>query len=576
MRIHTAAEISKIDHWADSVLGVSVAVLMENAGRAVAEAVIRRFGSKGSGSQSPVWSAGQRSAEAESSREEIEGLAPVDYLAQADRRKFRKTPDHRFVTSQSICSSRRRAKIHVLCGKGNNGGDGFVAARHLHAAGFNLRLISTAPLENLRGAAHQNALAALACGVELVDILDVAPGDVVIDALFGTGLNRPLQASALGWVRQINAARKKGAFVVSVDLPSGLNADLPEAPGECVQADLSVALHALKPALVQYPARGFCGEVEVAGIGLPSLDLFEKSGKQSSLEASKELLAWPKRCLLSSDAVANLLPKRTLDTHKGKSGHLLVVAGSPGKSGAAVLAVKAALRAGAGRVTVVSEAEVVDRVLSAVPEAMGYVLPAWSSEAMLDALQLADAWVAGPGMFRDENTGAALIEVLKKSNTSACLDADALNALAADRKSLAALSTLPIPPLLTPHPKELARLLQRETKEIQSDRFLAASSAAGRFQSVVVLKGAMSVIAEPQGELCVNPTGGPALATAGTGDVLAGICGALLAQGLGTFAAAKLGTWLHGAAGDLAAGGGDRGLLAGDVIDALPAVFAGF
>jgi NAD(P)H-hydrate epimerase len=496
MRIHTSSELREIDQHAARDLGVPTALLMENAGRAVAEAA----------------------------REE---------------------------------ALRRRGRVLVVCGKGNNGGDGYVAARHLKAAGLDVHVIAVAPPESLSGDAALNAKAARACGILSDGALGSAgPDDVVIDAVFGTGLTRPPEGQPRDLIRDMTAAHGRGAFVVAVDLPSGLNADLPIPPGDCVQADRTVSLHSLKPAVAQYPGRAYCGEVQVASLGIPTT-----------------FAPGPVRRWLTRETVAPLLPRRAADAHKGTNGHLLVVAGSIGKSGAAHMACAAALRSGAGLVTLAAPAEVIDRVLPRLPEAMGHAMPAITGDALLAALDRKDALAIGPGIERTENTGRVLVELLSHMRVPTLIDADGLNALSADQASLQHLSGAMERPVLTPHPAELARLLASTTADVQRDRFAAATTAAQRFGAHVVLKGACSVIAHPDGSLDVNSTGNAAMSTAGMGDVLSGVCGALLAQRLAADATATLATFVHGRAGDLAHVG-QRGLLALDVADKLPQAFA--
>lgn len=503
MRIYTSEESRRIDEHAVNELHVSVAALMENAGSAVAEAAVE-------------------------------------------------------LMNESSGQGGRRGTFFVVCGPGNNGGDGFVAARHLHSRGEAVVVQTLSPDKPVEGAAGQNASAARACGIAEGKVDAAGEGDVVVDAIFGTGLSRAPSVPGLQLISAIQNARNRGARVLAVDLPSGVDADRPRIPGIAVRADRTIALHSLKPAHLQFPSRAYCGKVQVAGIGIPWLDDEDKV-----------------RRLLDRSWISSRLQQRPVDAHKGTAGHVLVIAGSPGKSGAAMLAATAALRAGAGLVTVASSPEVLDRILPSMPEVMGHALPAFTAESVLEALDGKDAWVAGPGMLRDDTTGPALVKVLKATTIPACLDADALNALAASPEALAKLSASRRRPLLTPHPAELARLLGRRTEDVQADRFAAASEAASRFNAHVILKGAFSVIVHPSGALRVNPTGNAAMATAGTGDVLSGVCGALLAQDVGPAEAAEVGVWVHGAAGDLAAQGHDRGLIASDLVDVLPQALAG-
>jgi len=495
MRIHTAAELREIDAHASRVLGVPPLLLMENAGRAVAQAAI---------------------------------------------------------------DIARGGRVWVVCGKGNNGGDGWVAARHLAASGASVRAVSLCEPSELRGDALLNANAALACGVPRCASLDEAgAGDLVVDGILGTGIARPAEGRALDAIRAVNATRARGAKVLSIDLPSGVDGDVDVVRGEAVRADFTVTLHALKPALTQYPARALAGEIRVGSLGIPGL-----------------FAPGPVRRWSTRDLVAPLLPRRAPDAHKGTAGHVLIVAGSAGKSGAAILATRGALRAGAGLVTVASAPEVIDRILPAMPEAMAHPLRAMDGESLLEALQGRDVLVIGPGIARTEATGAVIVELLSHVEVPAVVDADGLNALAAARESLQHLAGARVTPVLTPHPAELARLLECSIADVQADRFGAATRAARDFRAHVVLKGAASVLAHPDGSLEVNSTGNPAMASGGTGDVLAGACGALLAQGLAPADAALVGMYVHGRAGDVAAEGRTRGLLAWDLAEALPDALA--
>lgn len=492
MRIHTALELRAIDRHAAEVFGVPTLLLMENAGRAVADA---------------AWA-----------------LLPPG------------------------------GRVWVVSGKGNNGGDGWVAARHLHARGVAVAVQTPVPVASLQGDAAVNANAALKVGVPLAASLGEAhAGDVVIDAILGTGLTRAPEGVALEAIRSVAAARDRGALVLAVDLPSGLDADRPHAPGEHVVADATLTLHSLKPALCQFPARGACGRITVAPLGIPDPGL-----------------DGPMRRWLDKSLARGLLPARPIDAHKGTSGHLLVVAGSAGKSGAAMLACRAALRAGAGLVTLAAPTTVIERVLPAMPEVMGRPLESITREGLEAALERKTALAIGPGIAWNESTGMQIASLLAGRSIPAVLDADGLNAIASDANARARIADAKLHPVMTPHPAELARLLGTTTAEVQQDRFVAATEAAKQFRAHVVLKGACSVVAHLDGGLEVNETGNPAMATAGTGDVLTGVIGALLAQGLEGRTAAIVGTWTHGRAGDLAAGGRARGLVASDLIDRLP------
>jgi NAD(P)H-hydrate epimerase len=402
-------------------------------------------------------------------------------------------------------------------------------------------------------------------GREADETEDVEGYDVVVDALFGTGLSRAPEGAFAEAIGRMDAARSAGARVLAVDVPSGLSADTGRPLGPCVRADSTVTFAFQKRGLVLHPGPSFAGEVTVADIGIPP-------------EAAARV---PVRCeLLLEEEALGLLPPRARDAHKGDAGRLLVVAGSPGKSGAAHLALLGALRGGAGLVTLATRAEVLSLALAGIPEAMSAVLPgagplgedAAELGALLAAADGVDAIVVGPGIPRGDGTGALLADFLSRAGRPAVLDADALNALAGAPDALARLG---VPLVLTPHPGEMARLCGTTIDAVQADRIGVAAESARAWNATVVLKGARTVVAAPGAPPALIPTGNPGLATGGTGDVLAGLTGALLAGGLAAPAAAKVAAYVHGAAGDLAAArAGERGLVASDLGPAIGAVWA--
>ncbi len=480
-----------------------------------------------------------------------------------------------------------KGRVLALCGGGNNGGDGYIAARHLRGDGLEARAIALVPRAALRGDALTAREAAERAGVHVIDVADAAaleaafcscepasglgpgPGDVILDALLGTGLARAPEGLYAAAIERVASARARGAKVVAVDVPSGLSADTGRPLGPCVRADFTVTFAFQKRGLVLHPGPSFAGEVLLADIGIPPA-------------ADARV---PVECMLLDErgAVA-LVPARSPEAHKGDAGRVLVVAGSLGKSGAAHLAVAGALRGGAGLVTLASRPEVLPIALSGRPEAMSLTLPGSGplGEGDLDALVAAaqgmGALVIGPGIPRGPRTARLVRDLLLAANVPAVLDADALNALAeAPAGVTSLLGGLPAPVVLTPHPGELARLLGTSVAQVAEDRIAVAARAARAWRCVVVLKGARTVIAPPEGPPAVVPTGNPGMATGGTGDVLAGLIGALLAGGLPAFDAARAAAYAHGAAGDLAAERwGERGLLASDLADALGEVWAGW
>ena len=416
------------------------------------------------------------------------------------------------------------ARFVVVTGGGNNGGDGWVAARLLHDAGRPVRVVAVVSPEELQGDAAAVAARALEGGVAWAHFhpdapLSASPGDVVVDALLGTGLSRPAAGAFEAAIRRIATARSHGARVLSVDLPSGLSADTGQPLGPCVWADATVTFAFQKRGLVLHPGPAHAGLVRVAEIGLPP-------AAAARVPVTCELLDEP--------AARALVPPRRPEFHKGDAGRLLVVAGSPGKTGAAHLALLGALRGGAGLVTLAARPEVLGPALAGRPEAMSVALPgsgplgAEDLPALLEAAREADALVIGPGIPRGPETAALLCALLGQRPVPAVLDADALNALAEDRAALEGLAALRSPLVLTPHPGEMARLAGLSIAEVQGDRLEMAQEHARAWRAVVVLKGARTVVAAPEGVPAVVSSGNPGLATGGTGDVLAGLCLSLI------------------------------------------------
>jgi len=473
----------------------------------------------------------------------------------------------RAVTDGAVRLARPGTCFWVVCGGGNNGGDGWVAARLLQPSGRVRVIAATAP-EVLTGDAAIMAGRALAAGVPVRPFaegapLGVSPDDVVIDALLGTGLSRAPEGRLGAAIEAMVAARREGARVLSVDVPSGLSADTGLPLGRCVEADVTVTFGLQKRGLVLYPGATLAGLVTVADIGVPP----------EALERVAE------RCrLLEEPEALRLLPQRSPTAHKGDAGRVLVLAGSPGKTGAAHLALLGALRGGAGLVTLAARAEVLPLALAGRPEAMSLALPGIGPLGAADLPELtaaareADVLVAGPGLHRGGETGRLLRDWLGVAGRPAVLDADALNVLDPGPTWL---GLLPAPVVLTPHPGELARLCGLTVANVQADRIGLAQEKAAAWGAVLVLKGARTVVAAPGQPAAVIPTGNAGMATGGTGDVLAGLCGALLAGGLAPFDAARVAAWVHGAAGDLVATRtGERGLLAGDLGEAIGQVWA--
>ncbi len=496
----TAEEMRSVDRHAIEEFGIPGRLLMENAGRAAASAIVQRF------------------------------------------------PEVR--------------RPLVLCGTGNNGGDGFVVARVLHA--WNDAIVPTVYVIGDRDRMSDETLAnldlLLRMGVEVgfggdkESAIELARhADGIVDAVLGVGITRPVTGPLAELFEELSGLPLP---VVALDVPSGFPVDTGVASGAEMRADLIVTLGLPKLGLALRPSEA---EILVADIGLPAESVAQAGIRQF---------------VLTPDAVCQRLPERPVGAHKGTFGHVLVVAGSVGKTGAAALAADAAVRGGAGLVTAAVPADLNPILEQKLTEAMTIPIPCRTAgtfdEEAAPLLQaeasVRDAVVVGPGLSTSPETIRLLEGWLPALETPTVVDADGLNAFADRPESLKAEG----PRILTPHPGEMGRLLGRSTAQIQNDRVAAARELARRSGAVALLKGARTVIASPEGEIWINPTGGPALATGGTGDVLAGLLGALLAQGCDALRAAQLGAYLHGLAGDAL---GSVGGSASDVADALGPVW---
>jgi len=460
--------------------------------------------------------------------------------------------------------------VAVVCGAGANGGDGFVAARHLALAGIAVRVVIAAPRDKIHGDAA-TMLAALE-RVASVAVEDgsgwseparwgaaLAGAGVIVDALFGIGVRGAVGGVPGAAIAAMNAAR---ARKLAVGVPSGLDADSGRAEGAVFRADVTATMGARKLGLY-VEADAPVGRVEVVGLGVP----LPTAG------------AGARSFLLDGPAVAARLPRRSSSAHKTSSGHLLVVAGSPGKTGAAVLVGQAALRAGAGLVTLAStaagqaalDAKVVEVMTAAYADSDAGA-PDVAARAIAKLAARAQAIVIGPGIPTGDRMRDVVRTVAATATQPVVVDADALNALATDAPSV--LVQAAAPRVLTPHPGEMGRLTGAPTAAVQADRLGHATRLAAATRAIVVLKGARTVIAVPDGTTFISPIACAALATAGSGDVLAGVIGALLARGCDALAAAQCAVYVHGVAGmDLAAALGD-GVAAGDLPQAIAAVIA--
>jgi NAD(P)H-hydrate epimerase len=471
------------------------------------------------------------------------------------------------------CPDAPSRRVVILCGKGNNGGDGLVAARHLAGRGLRPGVFLLSAPDQLKGDAASNLEAARSAGVEVVSVTDESAWrevratlegrPYVIDAILGTGVRGGAHGLAARVIEDLNDA---AAPVISIDLPSGLDADTSVVEGRAVRAERTYTLCRPKLALVLPPAARMAGDWAVIPIGIPDEAVREE---RCSLE-------W-----LDARVAETLLAPRPDESHKGTFGHLLAVAGSAGKSGAAVLVARGALRSGVGLMTVATPASCQERVAVQQAEVMTEALPENAAgllarEACGRALALAerrDALAIGPGLGTEPETREVVLDLVSRRSCPVVLDADGLNAFSSNGKdALERLAAGASPLVLTPHPGEASRLLHCSTSEIQADRLAAARRLAELSGATVVLKGHRSVVATPEGRAAINSSGNPGMASGGTGDVLTGMIGAFLARGLAAYDAARLAVFVHGDAGDRAAQRlGQEAMIASDLIDEIPA-----
>lgn len=443
----------------------------------------------------------------------------------------------------------RGERVVLLAGTGNNGGDGFEVGSHLLRRGVLLETLVVGDVRKLTpDAATTYQRLEDAGGVPRLvtserDLEALRSASLVIDALFGTGLARPLSGLA---ARAASIAGHGGGFVVAVDIPSGLDGGQGAIPGSHVVASLTVTFGHPKLAHVVLPAAGVCGRIVVADIGLLPLSREEGQGPEAVCAAD----------------IAPLFPHRVAEAHKGSFGRVRVVGGSDGMAGAPALAARAAFRSGAGLVTVAAPSNVRSIVHTLVPEA--------TTAPIEGDFGPADALAVGPGLGTSEAARGVLGRALA-SPLPLVVDADGLNLMAGNPEGFAGRDAATV---LTPHPGEAGRLLGIDAPRVNSDRASVARELASRSGSVVVLKGFRSVVARPEGETAIVLAGNPGMATGGAGDVLTGLVGAFLARGFSAWDAARAAAWLHGTAGDLAREDvGEEALIAGDLVESLPGAF---
>lgn len=571
MKVVTAQQMQTLDRYTIEEIGLPGIVLMENAGRAVAKAMFKHF--------PDLW----------------------------------------------------HQKVHIICGKGNNGGDGLVVARHLSAAGVLVKIFLLAKQENLAGDAAINLGLVQKLGLSLVEIstaeelakfqAELTSADILVDAIFGTGFTPPVRGLAAEVIellnqvkqgKQVNQANQanqvmqvspspnplpsgervgkrvgervdervgeevgeRGTFsspgsqhkkikkaIVAVDLPSGLSSDTPQLFSPHLTADLTITFGLPKLSHLLPPACLAVGALKIADIGIP----------QQAVEQAKIMVE-----VTEKSYIRQKWPPRSLTSHKGTFGHLFILAGSLGKTGAAYLTSQAGARVGAGLVTLgipaslncIMEVKLTEVMTLPLAETEEQTLSLKAKPALAEQFSRMSALAIGPGLSTHPEVRELLAWIIEEANLPLVIDADGINNLAGQTHIL---QKAKYPPILTPHPKELARLLDLDLHLILEDRLAFVRKASQDFNCYCVLKGYRTLIAEPDGHLTINPTGNSALATGGTGDVLTGLIGGLLAQGFSQAEASRIGVYLHGYAADqIRRQRGESGLLAGDLIKALP------
>jgi NAD(P)H-hydrate epimerase len=466
---------------------------------------------------------------------------------------------------------RVKAGVGIVCGKGNNGGDGFVIARCLAQKGIDVSVYLLAKTAALKGDAASNCERLASLDIGIVEIPDedtfskfkprLSNHGLLVDAILGTGLTSDVRGLFKTVINFINALNRTGIAVFAVDIPSGLNADTGQPCGTCIRSQSTATFGLAKIGHFTYPGADYTGSLEIIDIGIPGA-VVQAVG--------------PKQYLLTSAQIRNYLQPRSADMHKGRTGHLLVIAGSPGKTGAAAMTAMSAMRAGAGLVTLgiaeslnpILETQVLEVMTAPLPEIQNGALGASAFENIKKMEAGKTCLAIGPGMGQAGETQSLVNKIIRQSRIPVVIDADGLNNIAGQTQLLKSLKP---PTVLTPHPGEMARLIDVTPAEVQQNRLQCAREFATNFKVHIVLKGAATVIAHPDGSAYINPTGNPGMASGGMGDVLTGVLAGFITQGFTPEAAAHASVYLHGAAADtLSKTIGPIGYLAGEVMNAIP------
>ena len=459
-------------------------------------------------------------------------------------------------------------KVGVIVGRGNNGGDDFVIARYLAQKGSNVTVYLFAESARVKGDAAANLKLLMSLDISVIEMPDeksflahktgMCHQDIWVDALLGTGLKSNVKGYFKKIIEFINDLNKP---VFSVDIPSGLNSDTGQVCGACIHAKTTASFAFAKTGHIVFPGVEYTGNLEIIDIGIP--DHIVKNIR-------------PKQYLLTRDRIRMAFKSRSPDAHKGTTGHILVVAGSIGKTGAAAMTAMSAMRAGAGLVTLaipeslnpVLETQVLEAMTYPLPETKSGVIGDSSFDKIMDLLSGKKCLAIGPGLGEAAETKKLVHRIIKESLTTLVIDADGLNNIAGSPQIL---KKAKAPLILTPHPGEMAKLTDSTTKSVQKDRITCAREFAKKFNVHIVLKGAKTIIAHPEGNIFINPTGNPGMASGGMGDVLTGIIAGLVSQGFSPESATHTGVYLHGAAADLLAEKiGPFGYLSTEVMNAIP------
>jgi len=468
----------------------------------------------------------------------------------------------------------QKKKVAIIAGKGNNGGDGFVIARHLLNQGCSAKVFLLADPKALRGDAETNFHIFLRMKGEIIPVpsskdyqkikKDLEKFDLLIDGIFGTGLDAEVRGYYREVIDHINTLQKP---IVAIDIPSGLDANTGKPLGTAIRASLTVTFGVPKVGHLISPGLDYVGMVKVIDIGIPRR-LVEEEEIHTHLLENEEIKKW-----LS-------IPRRP-DTHKGDYGHLLVIAGSVGKTGAAAMACEAALRMGAGLVTLaipkslnaIMEVKLTEVMTEPLPETQKQTLSLRAFHSILRLCENKKAVIIGPGIGTFKETQSLVLKLIKTLNLPIILDADGLTALATQPKILPAMNRQLI---LTPHPGEMARLIQSTVKDVQENRISISKNFSQSNHVYLILKGHRTLITNPTGEVFINPTGNPGMASGGTGDILTGMIGGLICQGLDILPSLQTAVYLHGVAGDeVAREKGEKSLIATDMLEKIPALLQG-